>query len=205
MADTIVTEEDAARFWAKTRRDDVTGCLRWTAGCCSDGYGTFRLHGRVVGAHRVAWMIAHGSIPTGRCVLHSCDTPPCVESAHLFLGTQVENIADMDKKGRRGTACGDKSGPRLHPDRLARGDRSGARLHPERMARGDRNGSRLHPERLERGEENHNAKLTEDDVRAIRGLVGKGLSQGEIGQLFGVNQQSVSNIIRRVTWRHVPW
>lgn len=203
MAEIILLPKDIARFWTKVRRDEATGCLIWTAGCCTDGYGTFSSHGRDARAHRIAWALAHGPIPAGRCVLHSCDTPPCVEERHLFLGSQTENIADMDRKGRRGTARGDDSGPRRHPERLARGDRSGSRLHPERLARGDRNGSRLHPERLKRGESSANAKLTEADVRAIRALGGKGLSQTEIGRLFGVNQQSVSGIIRGVSWRHL--
>ena len=42
-------------------------------------------------------------------VLHKCDVPDCVRPSHLFLGTQADNIADMDRKGRRKTA------PCAHP------------------------------------------------------------------------------------------
>lgn len=38
--------------------------------------------------------------------MHRCDTPACVNPGHLFLGSQQENVADMDSKGRRG-----KTGP----------------------------------------------------------------------------------------------
>lgn len=38
--------------------------------------------------------------PEGICVLHTCDTPGCVRPSHLWLGTQLENIADRESKGR---------------------------------------------------------------------------------------------------------
>ena len=58
-------------------------------------------------AHRVSWELHYGPIPAGRQVLHHCDTTQCVRPAHLFLGTQADNVADMIRKGRRG-----RTGPR---------------------------------------------------------------------------------------------
>lgn len=55
-----------------------------------------------VRAHRASWEIYKGTIPEGLSVLHSCDTPLCVNPDHLFLGTQQENMTDRTAKGRTG-------------------------------------------------------------------------------------------------------
>jgi hypothetical protein len=98
------------RFDAKWRLDPETGCWLWTAGCTSGGYGTFgvRVDGRwrMMRAHRIAWQLHVGPIPPGLCALHHCDTPPCVNPQHLFLGTQAENNRDMTAKGRRAPTVG---------------------------------------------------------------------------------------------------
>ena len=51
-------------------------------------------------AHRIAWQLTHGAIPKGMFVLHRCDNPPCVNPAHLFIGTQRDNLRDCFAKGR---------------------------------------------------------------------------------------------------------
>ena len=51
-------------------------------------------------AHRYAWEMVKGLIPTGKAVLHHCDNPPCVRPNHLFLGTDLDNVRDMVIKGR---------------------------------------------------------------------------------------------------------
>ena len=90
-----------ARFWAKVDRSGgPDACWPWTAGCHDAGYGVFWDGARFWKAHRFAWMLAHGSITDGLKRLHSCDNPPCVNTAHLFLGTQADNMRDMMAKGR---------------------------------------------------------------------------------------------------------
>lgn len=80
-------------------------CWLWKAGRASQGrYGTFRIGGKMEQAHRVSWEIFRGTRPPcGFAVCHTCDNGLCVNPEHLFLGTQKDNISDMDAKGRRGT------------------------------------------------------------------------------------------------------
>jgi len=51
-------------------------------------------------AHRVIWAEANGSIPAGMFVLHKCDTPPCINLEHLYLGTHADNMADKVARNR---------------------------------------------------------------------------------------------------------
>ncbi len=91
----------AERFWAHVEKTE--GCWNWTAHRNSDGYGMIGLERtrRVERTHRLSWVLHNGPIPDGLQVLHRCDNPACVRPDHLWLGTQIENIADMDAKGRR--------------------------------------------------------------------------------------------------------
>lgn len=50
-----------------------------------------------------------------------------------------------------------------------------------------------------RGEQQHNAKVTRDQVLAIRAMAGS-VSQAAIGEMFGISQTSVGKIIRRKNW-----
>lgn len=57
--------------------------------------------------HRVMFYLATGTLP--EVVMHTCDTPRCINPRHLKAGTHVENAADMYAKARgrfkRGTCA----------------------------------------------------------------------------------------------------
>lgn len=122
-----------AKFWARVRR--TTGCWFWTGRKHQKGYGVWDLRRypvRIrVPAHRVAFTLLVGPIPDGTCVLHRCDTPPCVRPDHLFLGSRADNNRDRHEKGR--DAVGDRSGARRHPEKWKRGDEHWTRRYPERL------------------------------------------------------------------------
>lgn len=88
-----------------------SGCIEWTGGLNTTGYGQMQIDGKHVLVHRLAWELAKGPIPPGLNVLHHCDNPPCCQTeptegypeGHLFPGTQKQNVDDMVAKGRHNT------------------------------------------------------------------------------------------------------
>lgn len=94
------------RFWSHVAIGHPGECWPWTGSTNSGGYGQFRVDGMPVGAHRYAFFLAGGIIHEKYFVCHRCDNPPCVNPAHLFLGTAQDNSDDCVRKGRKARGDG---------------------------------------------------------------------------------------------------
>jgi hypothetical protein len=161
----------AGRFWPKVAK--TPECWDWTAGTDRQGYGFFGVAGRSVLAHRYAWALVNGPIPSGMHVLHRCDRPRCVRPDHLFLGTNRDNIADRMAKGRDSSPSGIWNKSLTEPHRLARGERVGG------------------------------AKLTAEQVIEIRTRHDRGESIRSLAIAYGVGRGTAQDIIHGRSWAHV--
>ena len=104
--------DGSARVWSRISVGDIEDCWPWLGPLNRDGYGRPIWNGHREGAHRIAWLTRVGPIPEGMSVLHRCDNPPCCNPAHLFLGTQADNMQDCASKGRSSTSrnAGERNG-----------------------------------------------------------------------------------------------
>ena len=123
-------------------------CVIWPFAADCRGRGRVRRQP----AHRMAYELLNGPIPSGMHVLHRCDTPACVNPNHLFLGTHADNMRDMADKGR-----------------------------------------------ASRGEKSPQAKLTLEQVKAIRE---NNLSSRKIAPLYGISDRQIRSIRANQWWKH---
>ena len=146
------------RFWTRVSAGKPSECWAWLGGRDSDGRGRIWHEGRNIPAPRVALILSGTPVPHGAFACHHCDNPNCVNPAHVYVGSALSNVADMDARGRRGSSV---RRPRA------------------------------------RGERNHNAKLTDEQVRWIRErYTGRRGEQTALASEYGVTPQLVSLIVR---------
>jgi hypothetical protein len=100
-------------WWYVDKASDLDGCWFWKAAASHNGYGRYNVvhKGRpqLIAAHRLSWILTHGSLADDALVLHKCDVKcvpgdvsyrACVRPDHLFVGTAADNVQDAISKGR---------------------------------------------------------------------------------------------------------
>src|SRR5690625_5211179 len=97
------------RFWDQVDRRSDGECWPWLGSVDQGGYGVFSVRRQATRAHRYAVVLAGRALLASEVVMHSCDNPPCVNPAHLHIGTQADNIADKMAKGRHRALVGVQS------------------------------------------------------------------------------------------------
>lgn len=97
-------EERIKRFMAP----QPNGCIEWTGGIDTPGYGAIRYEGKRWRAHRLIYTLFRNPIPERKILDHLCRNRRCVNLDHLELTTQSVNIARSSNafaKQREATHC----------------------------------------------------------------------------------------------------
>lgn len=162
------------RFWEKVAVAGKSSCWEWKAGTFSFGYGKFGLAGRTRRAHQVAWELVKGPIPSGKCVLHTCDNPACVNVRHLYLGTKKDNALDREVRGRGNHPTGLRHGRHTHPGQTS-GSKNGRAKLTERSVRA-----------------------------LLRRHFSGGESRASLARNYGLSKTTVGHIVSGKLWPHVP-
>jgi hypothetical protein len=104
---------DEYREWFFSQVTVSGDCWIWNLAKDKDGYGVTSINQIYKKAHRVSFELNSGKqIESKNIVCHKCDNPPCVNPAHLFLGTHRDNVLDMFSKKRNHPRYGE-----FHPGR----------------------------------------------------------------------------------------
>ena len=162
------------------------------------GYRQFKYDGKTRPAHRVAWELYMGKRPPDNMqVCHHCDNPPCCNPAHLFLGTNADNVADKMAKGR------EARGAKTIAHTLGRGDEHHFRKHPELVARGERHWRNWHTTHTPVSEYAYRRKLDSDSAWIIRIKSDAGASDSELAKEFHVTRAAIWAVTHWKCWKEV--
>lgn len=83
------------QFWSRVDRSGgPDSCWPLLLRLRKDGYGTVTYRTVIWRAHRLAWFLTYGSLPTEPLLMHKCGIRCCCNPRHLRPGTQEENGAD---------------------------------------------------------------------------------------------------------------
>lgn len=88
------------RFWENVDVKSEDECWEWLGSRTTAGYGVVYTEGKLHYTHRVSLQLDDREVPARHHACHTCDNPPCVNPAHLFVGTPMDNAQDKVSKDR---------------------------------------------------------------------------------------------------------
>ena len=119
----------AVDFLARSQPDPNSGCWLWEGDLSTTGYGRITVARKGWKAHRASWAVANNAHPGSGFVMHTCDTPVCVNPDHLRLGDHTDNMQDMIAKGRKASTAGDAHGKAVLTEEIVRHIRGTSESH----------------------------------------------------------------------------
>ena len=185
--------------------EKISTCWIWKGPLSVDGYGIYK-NKRV---HRLIYEEFCKPIPSNLHLHHLCRNRRCVNPAHMKLVSRSEHVflddTLMALKAKQ-THC--KWGHPLSGKNLivtkkgkGRGCKICKSIYRKKHKRQPLPKSSWH---VIRGEQHHWSKLSEEQIIKIRELIAtNNISQTEIGNQFGVSQNTISAIKHRTNWKHI--
>ncbi len=203
---------EKSKIFNKCRMSDM-GCWIWTGTTDGKGYGMVSFRSKDRRAHRVSFEVFKGPIPTGMHVRHRCDTPSCVNPAHLTLGTAKDNAMDREARGRR-----DVRGEQIGTSKLtaqqvsdiktsslsnkALAEKYGVKPTHIWRIRSGLSWGHVSTDAVHRIDGRGRIKLTLEQVLAIR-AADASISHGILAVEYGVSASTICQIRTGRTWKKV--